>query len=144
VSGQPAETSIAPTISTDSKSCYSRGTGLVSVSTLPGKTPLSRASVNVIELRQKLAFAVTVHNSGCLTETQLRVTLSISGSQPGMTTEGLIDRMNPGETKTVVLGNLGLPDLQKKLIVRVEVEAVPAETKIDDNSAEYPVRFTLL
>jgi hypothetical protein len=142
--GQSAETSTGPTISTENKACEPRGTGLVSVSARPGKKTLSNASVNVIELRQNWAFAVTVFNGGCLSEKHIAVRLSIlSGEQP-MTSAGQIDQIDPGEKRTVVVGHFGLPDLQKRLLIRVEVEPVPTEMKLENNSAEYPVRFVLV
>jgi hypothetical protein len=126
-----------------SKACYPTGIGLVSVSALPGKKPLSRTSVNSIDLRPNWAFAVTVFNGGCRNEKRIDVRVSIFKGEQPMTTVRQIDQISPGEKRTVVLGDVGLPDLQKRLLVRVEVEPVPTETNVENNSAEYPVTFVL-
>jgi hypothetical protein len=99
--------------------------------------------VNSIELRPNWAFAVTVFNGGCLNEKHIEVRVSILKGEQPMTSAGQIDQINPGEKRTVVLGHFGLPDLQKRLLVRVEVEPVPTEMNVENDSAEYPVTFVL-
>jgi hypothetical protein len=91
-----------------------------------------------------LAYAVTVLNSGCIRETQIGVRLEITSPGQPVTGQTRIDQIDPGEEKTVLIGHLGLPALDKKLVLHVEVEPVPAEVSLDNNSAEYPVRYALL
>ena len=142
-SGESAGTNTGPAVSTQSPSCLPRGTGLVSVLARPPAKGLSESSITEIATVQGLEFLVTVVNRGCVSEKQIGVTLSIPGGGQRLSAEGRIAQINPGEKRSVVLGHLGLPDLQKKLLVRVEVEPVPGEVKTNDNSAAYPVIFVL-
>jgi hypothetical protein len=105
--------------------------------------PLSHASVNVVAMRRDLEFAVTVVNNGCTRETQIAVRLRVASPGQPVTGQGQIDQIDPGERKTVLIGHLALPELEKKLVLHVEVEPVPAEVSTDDNSVEYPVRFSV-
>ena len=53
---------------------------------------------------------------------------------------GVID---PGETKTVTFSDFPDFPFGENTTVQVSVEPVPGETRTDNNSAEYPVVFTL-
>jgi hypothetical protein len=141
--GQPSRQDAETNTSTESEACLPRGTSLVSVTALPGRKPLSGSSVTAIELQEKFAFAITVMNSGCATEKQVGVQLALSAGEPRFAGEGQIDEIEPGEEKTVVIGNLPLPPLDRRLVLSVEVAPVPAETKAKDNSAAYPVKFVV-
>ena len=51
--------------------------------------------------------------------------------------------IDPGETKTVTFSDFPDFPFGENTTVQVSVEPVPGETRTDNNSAEYPVVFTL-
>jgi CARDB protein len=124
-------------------SCSPRGTRIVSVKVLPSGTELSTSSLNTIQQRESLRFAVTVENSGCAQEVRLPVRLTIQQNPRPLRGQKTIDLINPGDQKTVEFSNLGLPPLDQKTSLTVEVEPVPTETKTDNNTASYPVQFAV-
>ena len=54
-----------------------------------------------------------------------------------------IQLINTGETKTVTFEDLGQPPFGPTTPVKVTVEPVPGESNRTNNTAEYPVVFTL-
>ena len=54
-----------------------------------------------------------------------------------------IDIINPGETKTVVFRDFPSVDFGERRIMRIDVDPVPGEENTGNNSAEYPVIFSL-
>jgi hypothetical protein len=54
-----------------------------------------------------------------------------------------IAAINPGEEKTVTFTNLGQVQFATKTTVRVDVQPVKDEANTDNNTAEYPVIFSL-
>jgi hypothetical protein len=121
------------------------GDRLVAVKVLPSGSQLSTTSDNKVTATTDLAFAVTVENSGAAQEVQVHVKLTIprSGLAP-IVRRTTIQSINPGEQKTVTLGNIGQPPFGARTLVKVEVEPVKGETKLDNNSAEYPVFFSVV
>lgn len=128
--------------STGGGSCSPRGTGIVSTKAQPGDKDLSTDTLNTIQSTRDLRFAVTVENSGCAQEVRVNVRVTIQASKPltGQQTIGLI---NPGDQKTVVFSDLGLPPLDSRTTLTVEVEPVPGEQSTDNNKATYPVEFAV-
>ena len=119
------------------------GTGLVSVRALPGGQTLNTTS-NTITASTDLAFEVSVKDTGEAQEVRIPVTLTIesSGTQPVVRkqTIGVID---VGETKTLVFRKLPQPQFGAPSRVKVSVQPVPGEQRKSNNSAEYPVIFSL-
>jgi type II secretory pathway component PulJ len=123
--------------------CSPRGTGIVSVSALPGRQRLSPSTLNTVESTNDLAFAVVVENSGCAQESSIPVTLTIQKSPTPIVKRRVLDLINPGESKTVTFTDIGTVPFAERTSVAVEVEPVPSEGTTDNNSAQYPVIFSL-
>ena len=119
------------------------GNRIAGVRALPGGEELSRTDENTVRVSDRLAFEVSVENSGDAQETQVNVTLTIQQSPEPIRQEATIDAINPGDTKTVVFRDLGAVDFGPQVVVRVSVEPVPGEENTDNNTAEYPMIFTL-
>jgi hypothetical protein len=118
------------------------GNMIAGVHVQPGDQVLSPSEDNTVQASDRLAFQVLVQNSGDSQETQVRVTFTIQQS-PLIRREQRIDIINPGDTQTVTFRNLGGPSFGVRTIVKVNVEPVAGEKNTGNNSAEYPVIFTL-
>ena len=121
----------------------SHGSALLSVKALPQGQTLSASAENTVTASTDLAFAVTVQDSGQSQEVSIPVTLTIQRSPQNIVKKATIDLINPGETKTVVFRNLGQPPFGIKTTIKVDVQPVPGEKTTSNNSAEYPVVFSL-
>lgn len=123
------------------------GSALVSVTALPdGKKlkPGVPASDNEITASTDLAFQVAVMNSGNFQETTVGVTLTIQKSPKPIVKRLKIDVINTGQTKTVTFTNIDINGLfGLPTTVKVDVQPVPGETTVSNNSAEYKVIFSL-
>jgi hypothetical protein len=119
------------------------GTNIVSVKALPGDQALTVGSANTVTATTDLAFAVTIADSGDSQEVQIKVTLTIQKSGNPIVKTQTIDVINPGEEKTVTFTNLGEVPFATKTSVKVDVQPVPGERTTSNNSAEYPVIFSL-
>ena len=119
------------------------GNQIVSVIVQPGAQQLSPSDDNTVKASDRLSFQVLVKNSGESQETQVKVTLTIQQSPQPIRREQIIDLINPGETKTVVFRSLGPPSFGTRTTVKVNVEPVTGEQNTSNNTAEYPVIFTL-
>ena len=123
------------------------GSALVSVIALPdGKRlkPGAPASDNEITASTDLAFQVAVLNSGNFQETNVGVTLTIQKSPKSIVKRMRIDVINTGQTKTVTFTNIDINGLfGLPTTVKVDVQPVPGETTVSNNTAEYKVIFSL-
>jgi hypothetical protein len=123
------------------------GSALVSVTALPdGKRlkPGAPASDNEITASTDLAFQVAVMNSGNFQETNVGVTLTIQKSPKSIVKRMKIDVINTGQTKTVTFTNIDINGLfGLPTTVKVDVQPVPGETTVSNNTAEYKVIFSL-
>ena len=123
------------------------GSALVSVTALPdGKklTPGGAATDNEITASTDLAFQVAVMNSGNFQETNVGVTLTIQKSPKSIVKRMKIDVINTGQTKTVTFTNIDINGLfGLPTTVKVDVQPVPGETTVSNNTAEYKVIFSL-
>ena len=128
---------------TGGTSCTPRGTGIVSTTALPARQRLSPTDLNTVESTNDLVFAVVVENSGCAQESQIPVTLTIQKSPTPIVKRAVLDLINPSETKTVTFSDIGTVPFAERTSVAIEVEPVPSEGRTDNNSAEYPVIFSL-
>jgi type II secretory pathway component PulJ len=123
--------------------CSPRGTGIVSVSALPGRQQLSSSTLNTVEATNDLGFAVVVENSGCAQESSIPVTVTIQKSPTPIVKRQVLDLINPNESKTVTFTDIGTVPFAERTSVAVEVQPVPSEGNTDNNSAQYPVIFSL-
>ena len=102
-----------------------------------------QGSLNTIPLSTDLVFTVTVKNSGCAQEVGLRVTLTIQQSPKPIKSRKTIPLIDSGNEESVSFSGLGLPPLDQKTSLTVEVDPVPGETNTTNNSANYPVQFSV-
>ena len=119
------------------------GTGLVSVKALPGGQQLSTSTVTTVTASTELAFAVAVKDTGDAQEVRVGVTLTIQATPKPIVKKGTIGVIDPGETKTVTFRITEQPPFGTPTQIKVEVQPVPAEKTITNNSAAYPVIFSL-
>jgi hypothetical protein len=123
------------------------GSALVSVTALPdGKrlTAGAPATANQITASTDLAFQVAVLNSGNFQETNVGVTLTIQKSPKSIVKRLKIDVINTGQTKTVTFTNIDINGLfGLPTTVKVDVQPVPGETTVSNNTAEYKVIFSV-
>ena len=119
------------------------GTNIESVKVVPGGQTLSESTENTVEASTDLGFAVTVANGGDSQEVKIPVTLTIQQSPTPIVKKMTIDIINPDESKTVVFRDFPSVDFGERRIMRIDVEPVPGEAKTDNNSAEYPIIFSL-
>jgi hypothetical protein len=123
------------------------GSALVSVTALPDHKKLNpggAASANQITASTDLAFQVVVTDSGSFQEFNIGVTLTIQKSPKPIVLRKKIDVINAGESKTVTFTNININGLfGLPTTVKVDIEPVPGETVLTNNSAEYKVIFSL-
>jgi len=120
-----------------------RGTNLVSVKVQPQGTELSTTQQVTVILRTNLTFQVTVEDSGHSQEANIPVTLTIvQAGRPNITKRATIGFITPGEQKTVSFTNFQNPEV-KPAVVKVEVKPVNGESNTSNNSADYPVIFSV-
>jgi type II secretory pathway component PulJ len=120
------------------------GNGLLSVKALPSGTVLEQDEENVVVATADLAFEVMLENSGDSQEVRVVVRLTVQQSPSPIVKTQTVDLINAGEQKTVVFRQLGqIVQFAQKTTVRVEIEPVPGEKNTANNSASYPVIFTL-
>jgi hypothetical protein len=119
------------------------GTGIVETKALPSGSVLSPTTENVITAGTNLGFAVVVEDTGDSQEVQVKVTLTIQQQPSPIVATRTIASINPGQQKTVNFTNLGQPQFATKTTVRVDVQPVKNEANADNNTASYPVIFSL-
>ena len=119
------------------------GTGIVKTVALPANQELSESTENTVTATTDLGFAVTVEDTGDSQEVQVKVTLTIQQSPSPIVQNKTIDLINPGEQKTVTFHNLGQVQFATRTTVKVDVAPVPEERNTANNSAQYPVIFSL-
>ena len=119
------------------------GTGINKTVALPGNQELSQMTENTVTATTDLGFAVTVEDTGDSQEVQVKVTLTIQQSPSPIVQTKTIDLINPGELKQVVFRNLGQVQFATRTTVKVDVQPVPQERNTSNNSASYPVIFSL-
>jgi hypothetical protein len=119
------------------------GTGLVSVTALPSGKQLDSTTENTVTATSDLRFDVKVEDTGQAQEVQVKVTLTIQQQPTPIVKTQVIDSINPGEQKDVVFRNLGQVQFATKTVLKVDIQPVPGERNTSNNSADYPVIFSL-
>ncbi len=105
---------------------------------------LSSSSENTIVARTDLAFAVGVKDSGDSQEVGIQVTLTIEKPGKPIVKTQTIQVIDPGQTKTLFFRNIDLTGLfGAKTTFKVDIAPVPNESNAKNNSASYPVIFSL-
>jgi len=118
------------------------GTALVGTVARPGGQSLSSGSTTSVTVSPSLAFDVTVQNGGVNKETDVQVTLSITGSGRPIVREQTIPTMDAGQQKIATIPLATTPPTGKRLLVHVDIKPVPGETNLSNNRATYGVIFT--
>jgi len=122
-----------------------RGTNIESVRALPEGRTLTIGQENRVTATPELAFAVTIANGGESQEVRIPITLTIQQTPQPIRRRLVVDLIDPGEQTTVTFRNLGqILTFEQRTTLRVNVQPVQGETRRDNNSAEYPVVFTLV
>ena len=119
------------------------GSGIASVTALPSGQLLSTTTETTIKVTDELAFEVEVEDTGESQEVRIKVTLTIPKEPDPIVKTATIPIIDPGETKSVTLQVGALVPFGEQTTVKVDVDPVPGETNTSNNTAEYPVIFTL-
>jgi hypothetical protein len=119
------------------------GSSIASVKALPSGTVLSTTTETTLLVTDELAFEVGVENSGDSQEVQIKVTLTIPKTPDPIVQTKTIPLIDPGETVPVLFKVGTLVPFGETVSVKVDVDPVPGETRTTNNTAEYPVIFSL-
>ena len=129
--------------STGGTSPGSHGSALAYTKVQPANIQLSTTTETRIDISTDLSFEVGVQNSGENQEVGVKVTLTIPAQPTPIVKNGTIDVIDPGETKIVTFADFPDFPFGEDTTVQVSVKPVPGETNTGNNSAEYPVVFSL-
>jgi hypothetical protein len=121
------------------------GSALIGVHVSPQGADLSTSSASTIQVSQDLTFRVTFENSGDFPEINIPVTLRIDSGSVHIKRTEHVTSIQPTEQASVDFTNFELPPdaFANRATVTVNITKVPGETKLDNNTASYPVFFTL-
>ena len=118
------------------------GSGIAYVRVLPSGENLSTDTETTILVTDELAFEVGVEDTGDSQEVQIKVTLTIQKTPEPIVETKTIPLIEPGETEALRFDLDAEPPFEATT-VKIDVEPVPGETNAANNTAEYPVLFTL-
>lgn len=118
------------------------GNGIQAVRVQPSGQELSPNEETAIRVSDDPAIQVLVQNSGDSQETQVEVKLVIQ-QDPLIEKVQTIDAINPGETKTVTFRDFNNPSFTAGTILKITVEPVAGEDNTGNNTAQYPIVWTL-
>jgi hypothetical protein len=107
---------------------------------------LSPSTSTTVNVGANLVFKVTFTDAGNFEEVHVPVKLSVSVfGKTVLTKTETVPTILAKQTKTVTFGNLNLPTsaFGAQATVHVQVVKVPGEVNLSDNSASYPVFFSL-
>jgi len=119
------------------------GSGIAYVKALPSEQLLSTTTETTIKVTDELKFEVGVEDTGESQEVRIKVTLTIPKQPDPIVKTATIPIIDAGETKAVVFTVGALVPFGEQTSVKVDVDPVPGETNTTNNTAEYPVIFTL-
>jgi hypothetical protein len=119
------------------------GSGIAYVKAQPSGQLLSTSTETTIKVTSALAFEVGVEDTGESQEVRLKVTLTIPKQPNPIVKTETIPIIDPGETKAVTLSVGALVPFGEQTSVKVDVDPVSGETNTANNTAEFPVIFTL-
>jgi hypothetical protein len=120
------------------------GTGLVSTKVLPSGRDLSTTTQTSIVVTTDMSFEVTIENSGQSQVFSVPVKLTIEQPKGGnITKTARIDFLNPGDETKVTFRNFPTVNFTAPETIKVEVQPVAGEENKTNNSADYPVIFSV-
>lgn len=108
-----------------------------------GNGQLATATEATIRVSTDLGFEVGVTNTGENQEVQVVVTLTVPKGTSPIVKKATIALIDVGETKTVTFKDFPDVPFGEKTSVQVSVKPVPGEQSQTNNTAEYPVIFSL-
>jgi hypothetical protein len=123
------------------------GSQLVSTEAVAGSSvkQLSTSGTTTVDVGANLAFKVTFTDAGNFQETQVPVTLTVILPGKNVTKTQTVKAIAPRQTTSVSFGNLDLPTsaFAANARIKVEIGKVPGEKNLANNTASYPVFFSL-
>jgi hypothetical protein len=119
------------------------GSGIAYVKALASGQLLSATTETTIKVTDDLQFEVGVEDTGESQEVGIKVTLTIPKQPDPIVKTATISIIDPGETKAVTFKVGALVPFGEQTSVKVDVDPVAGETNTTNNTAEYPVIFTL-
>ena len=119
------------------------GSGIAYLKALPSGQLLSTTTETTVLVTEDLRFEVGVEDTGESTEVGIKVTLTIPKQPDPIVKTATIPLIDPGETKAVVFTVGALVPFGEQTSVKVDVDPVDGETNTTNNTAEYPVIFSL-
>jgi hypothetical protein len=119
------------------------GSRIAYVKALPSGTLLSTTTETTIKVTDELKFEVGVEDSGESQEVRIKVTLTIPKTPNPIVKTATIPIIDQGETKAVTFAVGALVPFGEQTTVKVDIDPVRGETNTANNTAEYPVIFTL-
>jgi hypothetical protein len=119
------------------------GTELIGVTALPSNKQLDPNNLTTVTAGTNLGFVVSVKNSGDVQVVSVQVTITIKQPPKPITSTVTIPLINPGETKTATFKNLPSVNFVTRTTLEVAVKPVTGEKNTTNNSASYPVIFSL-
>ena len=121
------------------------GTNIESVKAQPGDQSLTPGQLNTVTATTELV--VRRHRRptrAARRRSAIDVTLTLDqGTGKPIVKTQQIPMINPGESLTVTFEGLGDVQFARRTTVKVDVQAVPGESKKTNNSAQYKVIFAL-
>ena len=128
---------------TTSSSNAIHGTNIESTSADPGGKQLSTSTLNTVTASPDLAFVVTVHNGGTAQEVRIAVTLTIQKTPKSIVKTETIPVINPDQNVPVRFPIAEEVPFGLTSHIKVDVATVPHEKDASNNTATYPVVFSL-
>jgi hypothetical protein len=116
------------------------GHGVVSVSV--GPTTLQPGSVNRIPATTPPTFTVKIQNQGENDETNVNVSLRISGAGSPIAAKKIVPKTTAGQPTDVQITLPKRPPVGTPVTIAVAVAPVKGEKTTDNNKQEYPALFT--
>jgi hypothetical protein len=117
------------------------GHGLVSVA-VGDVTLQPQPAVNRIPAGSDTTFLVTFQNQGASDETDVKVTVRISGAGSPIVVNKTVPQTVAGANAEVEIPLGQSPPIGTPVTIRVTVNKVPGEQKTDNNTADYTALFT--
>jgi hypothetical protein len=119
------------------------GTNIETTAAEPGGKQLATDTLNTVTASPNLAFVVTVHNGGTAQEVRIAVTLTIQKTPKSIVKTQTIPVINPGQNVPVRFPIAEEVPFGLTSHIKVDVATVPHEKDASNNTATYPVVFSL-
>jgi hypothetical protein len=118
------------------------GTGLGTVAVKPGGQQLAPGQAVTIPASPNISFDVQVMNQGQNTETNVTVSVRLSGVGTPVEVTEKLPTIAAGETKTVNVPLARTPPTGQQVTITVSISPVPGEQKTDNNKGVFKSIFT--